>query len=75
MLQVTDLLSTCQKKGIQHHDLRPQSIFVRNDYKTLALGYFGEAKFMGKRFFSKEALRYLSPKLMASTSGTFEMTG
>ena len=48
LTQLTDLLSVCQKKGIQHNDIRPHSIFVRPDHKTCALSYFGSAKFMGK---------------------------
>jgi hypothetical protein len=45
--------------------LRPSSIFVRKDHKTLALSYLGSAKFIGKQFYNKESFGYLAPKLIA----------
>jgi serine/threonine protein kinase len=39
---------------------------VRPDHKTVALSYFGSAKFMGKQFSNKDAIPYLAPKLYSS---------
>lgn len=65
LVQLASLLSTCQDNGVQHNDLRPSSIFVRKDHKTLALSYLGSAKFIGKWFYNKEGFGYLAPKLIA----------
>ena len=45
--QLVRTLAHCQRKNVQHHDLRPQTIFVQ-DHSKPVLGYFGKAKFMGK---------------------------
>ena len=55
-------MSTCEKSGFWHHELNPQTIFVRDDHKTLALSYFGKAKLID--IIKKETIRYLAPALL-----------
>lgn len=63
LVQIAEVLAFCQKKGVQHHDVRPSNIFIREDHKTIALSYFGKAKF--KDIFNKDSVRFLAPKLYA----------
>ncbi len=61
--QLVHTLASCQKKGQQHFDIRPQTVFVK-DHSRPVLGYFGKGKFMGKQFCNKDCLPYLAPKLI-----------
>lgn len=76
LIQLSDVMSTCQKQGFWHHELNPHTIFVREDHKTLALSYFGKAKLIG--IIKKEQIRYLAPNQLENSQndskGVFEHT-
>jgi serine/threonine protein kinase len=63
IIQLTDVLSHCTKLGFWHYNIRPDTVFVREDHKTLCLSYFGKAKFI--EYYSKDSIRYLAPTVLA----------
>lgn len=63
IIQLTDVLAHCTKLGFWHCNIRPDTVFVRGDHKTLTLSYFGKAKFID--YYSKDCIRYLAPTILA----------
>ena len=63
LLQLVNLLQTCEAMGVVHADLKPQFIYLKNN-KEIALSFFGNAKLGTGRSLDKEGVAYLSPKLL-----------